>query len=142
MNVTSEPGAAFLFRKVEVDDLHLRDALAVHLQDVRVFDLDDVGLRTACAIVRAGGAAPSVLIFEGAGRDEGDGARLTALRILPELSLLPFLVLGDGDDPEAEARAHVDGADGFLRMPRDVEDVERIVHEVEDFVARHGWMSA
>ena len=138
MIVASESRPAFLFRKDTFVESELRAALGAHLLDVRVFELCDVGLRTACAIVRAAGVAPSVLLVERPQEEDAASTLLAALRALPELALLPVVVLGDEDDPEAGARAHGEGADGFLRRPRDVGDTARLGQEVADFVAHHG----
>jgi hypothetical protein len=69
MIVGSEPGPVFLFSRDPDESVRLRGEVGTCVSEVRTFGLDAIGLRTACAIVRAGGVAPSVLLLEQEHRD-------------------------------------------------------------------------
>jgi hypothetical protein len=130
MIVGSEPGPVFLFVRDPDESADLRGAVGTCVGEVRAFGLDAIGLRTACAIIRATGVAPSVLLFEQEHRDASARESLAALRGLPELSSLRVFVIGDGEDPEAEQWSRDDGADGFIALPKDASDSPRFGQDV------------
>ena len=128
--VGSEPGPVFLFSRDPDESVRLRGEVGTCVSEVRTFGLDAIGLRTACAIIRAGGVAPSVLLLEQEHRDASALESLAALRGLPELSSLRVFVLGDGEDPDAGRWSRDDGADGFIALPKDASDSPRFEQDV------------
>jgi hypothetical protein len=143
MIVGTDDGPVFLFLRDAGESLHVRLAVGTALGDVRVFDRDASGMRTACAIVRAGGVTPSLVLVEEDRRGETRSNTLATLRNLPELGSHRLVILGDGDDPDAERFAYEDGADGFIALPRSAADSTRLGEEIvrHVFVNRY-WKTA
>lgn len=129
------PLRILLFKPESMDVLHLRLAIGMALKGsvVHTLEQNDAGARTACALIRAGGMYPSLILFEQAGRDPGANAALALIRELPELKSIPFVVLGAGDDPEAKLFALQEGADAFIPLPERASELCRIGKDVARF---------
>jgi CheY-like chemotaxis protein len=129
------PLRILFFRPESMDILHLRLAIGMTLKGSVVHTLEpsDAGVRTACALLRAGGLYPSLILFELARRDPEANQAVAMIRELPELKSIPFVVLGNGDDPEAKHLALQEGADAFIPLPERASELQRIGKDVARF---------
>jgi len=124
-----------LFKPESMDVLHLRLAIGMALKGsvVHTIEQSDAGVRTACALIRAGGMYPSLILFEQASRDPEANEAFAMIRELTELKSIPFVVLGAGDDPEARLQALEEGADAFIPLPERASELQRIGRDVARF---------
>ena len=133
--ISATPLRILFFKPESVDVLHLRLAIGMALKGsvVHALEQNDAGVRTACALLRAGGLYPSLILFQRAGRDPGSNEAFAMIRELPELKSIPFVILGDGDDPDAMLRALQEGADAFIPLPERASELSRIGKDVAGF---------
>ncbi len=133
--VSATPLRILFFKPESMDVLHLRLAIGMALKGsvVHTLEQNDAGVRTACALLRAGGLYPSLILFERASRDPEANEALAMIRELPELKSIPFVVLGDGDDPVAKIHALEEGADAFIPLPERASELQRIGKDVARF---------
>jgi DNA-binding NarL/FixJ family response regulator len=136
---SAAPIRVILFKRPFVDAFHLRLAIGMSLLwcDVQVLDRSNQGMRTACAIVRSGHPLPGLILLE---REPGDdvGSFPHLIRHTPELETLPLVVLGDGEDPDAERHALEEGADAFIPLPTRASELARTGREIARFWVNHG----
>ena len=126
----TESNPVFLFVRDPEASPALRASLRDVFPDVRVFDRSILGMRHACAMIRAGESHPCVLVIEQEVRDSASRRRLALTREIPELGAVRVLVLGEASDGEAERCARADGADGFLALqPHDPNAMARALLE-------------
>jgi CheY-like chemotaxis protein len=137
-SASAAPIRVLLFKRPFVDAFHLRLAIGMSLLwcDVQVLERSNQGMRTACAIVRSGSPLPGLILLE---RQPGDDAGTFHERIRrsPELGGLPLVVLGDGQDPNAELHALAAGADGFIPLPTRACELSRTGQDIARFWVRH-----
>ena len=120
----------FLFVRDPAASLALHASLRNVFPDVRVFDRSILGMRHACAMIRAGESHPCVLVIEQEVRDSASRRRLALTREIPELGALRVVVLGGAQDGEAERSAREDGADGYLAiLPDDPDGIGKALLE-------------
>jgi CheY-like chemotaxis protein len=133
--VAATPLRILFFKPASTEVLHLRLAIGMVLKGsvVHTLEQNDAGVRTACALLRAGGLYPSLILFERARLDPEADEALAMIRELPELKSIPFVVLGDGDDPEAKLQALQQGADAFIPLPERASELQRIGKDVARF---------
>ena len=133
--IAATPLRILLFKPEPMDVLHLRLAIGMALKGsvVHTLEQNDAGVRTACALLRAGGMYPSLILFEQASRDPEANEALAMIRELPELKSIPFVVLGAADDPEAKLLALQEGADAFIPLPERASELQRIGKDVARF---------
>lgn len=138
MHTSAIPIRVILFKRPFVDAFHLRLAIGMSLLwcDVQVLERSNQGMRTACAIVRSGNRNPGLILLE---REPGDdvGSFPERIRRSPELGALPLVVLGDGEDPDAERRAMEVGADGFIPLPTRASELARTGRDIARFWVIH-----
>ena len=129
------PLRILFFKPASLDVLHVRLAIGMALKGsvVHTLEQNDAGVRTACALLRAGGLYPSLILFERTSRDPDADEALAMIRELPELKSIPFVVLGDGDDPETKPQALEGGADAFIPLPERASELQRIGKDVARF---------
>jgi len=132
------PIRVLLFKPPFVDAFHLRLAIGMSLLwcDVQVLERSNQGMRTACAIVRSGHPVPGLILLE---REAGDdvGTFHERIRHSPELEGMPLVVLGDGQDPDAERHALAAGADGFIPLPTRACELARTGQDIARFWVHH-----
>lgn len=131
----TESSPVFLFVRDPAASLGLHASLREVFHDVRVFDRSILGMRHACAMIRAGESSPCVLVLEQELRDSASKRRLALTREIPELGSLRVVVLGDPTDGEAERFAREDGADAFLAVSPDDPDASAICEALQKFLA-------
>ena len=129
----------FLFKRESVDAFHLR--LAIDLStlrcDLHVLDQNHDGIRRACTIIRSATPLSNLVLFEQERRDGASLQMLKRIRDLPELNSLPVVVLGDGDDPDAEGISWEAGADAFVPLPTRAADLARTGRDIAKFWSDH-----
>ncbi len=135
MNDETEPSPLFLFVRDPAGSLALCASLRDVFHDVRVFDRSILGMRHACAMIRAGESSPCVLVIEQEQRDDASRRRLALTREIPELGALRVVVVGDPKAGEAERFAREDGADAFLAVSPDDPGAAGICEALRKFVS-------
>jgi hypothetical protein len=131
----TDSNPVFLFARDPAASLALHASLRNVFHDVRVFDRSILGMRHACAMIRAGERSPCVLVIEQEVRDSASKRRLALTREIPELGALRVVVLGDPKDGEAERFAREDGADAFLAVSPDDPDASAVCDALQKFVS-------
>jgi hypothetical protein len=135
MSEAAEPSPVFLFVRDPAASRPLDASLRDGFRDVRVFDRSILGMRHACAMIRAGESSPCVLVIEQEIRDAASRRRLALTREIPELGALRVVVLGDAQGGEAERLAREDGADGFIPLSPEAPDPPGICKALLEFVS-------
>jgi len=123
-----EPIRVLLIHDDLIGALHLRLAIEMSPIPCVVDGVENsvMALRSLCRSIRAGSRPPDMGIFECDLRESASQAILRLALKSPELSSARWIVLGDGDDPEQEARASELGAGGFIAKPVRASDLPRI----------------
>jgi hypothetical protein len=132
---STESHVVFLFVRDPAASQRLHAPLRGVFPDDRIYDRTILGMRNACATIRAGESSPCVLVIEQEVRDSASRRRLALTRALPELASACVVVLGDATDGEAERLAREDGADGFLAIPPDDSEPSGIGERLLKFVS-------
>ena len=87
--------------------------------------------------LQSSGAWPPDLVLAGGTLARMDGlALLAALRALGRVSATGVVLVGDGGDHHARARAHALGAVAYLSWPLDESELRRVLHRVDAALAR------
>ena len=123
-----EPIRVLLIHDDLIGALHLR--LAIDMSPVRCMvsgiEKSVMAIRSLCRSIRTGTPSPDIGILECDLGEPASQAMLCLALKSPELSRARWIVIGDGDDPEQEARASALGAGGFIAKPVKASDLPRI----------------